>query len=224
MPEREIAVKMMDAQLEQDRGAHGLRERMAQRQRSRLFTAFHEFHKAGGGGSVLNVGARGLGRSESMVINLDPGEVVVSSALEIHPDASGRNRYARDDGRHLLYGDGEFDWVCCDGVLEHAGSFMQQFKLLKDMNRVARKGLFVTAANRGYPLDLETGLPLLHWLPAPLWHRLSGQQRGHGRHLLTSAALLRMASLLPGKRSSDVGHVRLGGPKAHFFLMIRKQG
>ncbi len=217
-------MKLMDAQLVQDPHEAGLRERLVQRQRQRLSKAFQSFHAEGGGGSVLAVCGRELQRGEPMIAGnadgVDP--VVVTCALDVQAQRDGRSLYGRGDGRLLSYGDGEFDWVCCDGVLEHAGGFMQQFALLKEMNRVAVKGLFVATANRLYPIDLDSGLPLLHWLPTLVWHRLTGQKGGQGRYLLTSGALKTMASLLPGKHVIDIGHVRLAGPKANFFMMIRK--
>lgn len=211
-------MKLMDAQLERQADATGLRERIRQRQQQRLMAAFEEFRNQGGAGSVLHVAAT---TPEKRVGSADAGDAVVSCALDLRPDQSGRERYARGDGRQLLYRDGEFDWVVCDGVLERAGDYARQFDLLKEMNRVARKGLFVTAANRRYPFDLQSGLPLLHWLPTTWWHRVAGAH-ARGRRLLTAAELVRMASLLPGKHASDVGHVRLAGPKAHLFLMVRK--
>ncbi|MDO8299206.1 methyltransferase domain-containing protein [Lacisediminimonas sp.] len=212
----------MDAQLVQDPHEAGLRERIVQRQRQRLSRAFQSFHAEGGGGSVLAVCGRERHRGQPMIAGDAAGPIVVTCALELQVQGDGRSRYRRSDGRHLSYGDGEFDWVCCDDVLEHAGGFMQQFALLKEMSRVAAKGLFVATANRRYPIDLDSGLPLLHWLPTPVWHRLTGQKSGQGRHLLSAGALMTMASLLPGKHVIDIGHVRLAGPKANFFMMIRK--
>lgn len=227
-------MKLMDAQLEQAAPGSGLRERIMQRQRQRLVSAFCRFRDEGGGGSVLEVregdwvrhgpklmagdrGARAQARTDAGM-----GAIVVTCALALRAQRAGGNHFGRSDGRQLLYGDGEFDWVCCDDVLEHAGGFMQQFDLLKEMNRVASKGVFVAATNRRYPIDLSSGLPLLHWLPAPMWHRLTGKAKGEGRHLLTARGLATMASLLPGKHGIAVGHVRLGGPKANLFLMVRK--
>lgn len=146
------------------------------------------------------------------------------------PQASlnGRHKYQRTDGRHLPFADGEFDWVFCSEVIEHAGGVERQYELLSELARVARKGIFVTTSNRWHPFEFNTALPLLHWLPTPLWRRalkLSGKGEwasDAALNLLDANGLHNLASLLPGKPTIEVGHIRLGGIKAHFFLQIRK--
>lgn len=207
-------MKLMDAQLEQELPLPGVRERLMRRQRERLWKAFCAFREEGGGGTVLEVGAQG---SPGSSWTCPAGMELTPCFLDLSRGAD-MNRYARNDGRSLLYTDGEFDWVFCDALLEHAGAFEHQFHLLAEMHRVAKKGLFITAANRRYPVDFATGMPLLHWLPGGVWRRITGQQR----NLLTAPVLKRMASLLPGRPWFDVGHVRLAGPKAQLFLLVKK--
>lgn len=210
-------MKPIDAQFEKEARGTGWRDRIIDRQQQRLAQAFREFHRQGGGGSVLHVGVRALDR---MPLGIDDADATVHCTLE--PGDGNAQRYARSDGRRLSYRDGEFDWVCGDGVLENYSDDARRFAILAEMNRVARKGVFATAGNRRHPLDCHTGLPLLHWLPAALWQRLAGSN-ARGRRLLTAGELKQMASLLPGRHESDVGHVRLAGPKAHLFLMVLKR-
>ena len=214
-------MKPIDAQFDKEARRAGWRERIIDRQQQRLAQAFREFHRDGGGGSVLHVGVRGLDRMP-LIIDGDGGDAAVHCTLEPRAGRSQPDRYARGDGRRLSWRDGEFDWVCGDSVLEHYDDDTHQFALLAEMNRVARKGLFVSAANRRHPLDWRTGWPLLHWMPATLWQRVVGAS-ARGRRLVTAAELKRMASLLPGRHDSDVGHIRLAGPKAHLFLMVLKR-
>jgi hypothetical protein len=46
-----------------------------------------------------------------------------------------------------------------------------QVRLLRELWRVARKGIFVTSPNRWFPIEFHTVLPVLHWLPASLYRR-----------------------------------------------------
>jgi hypothetical protein len=74
-------------------------------------------------------------------------------------------RFVKADGRQLPFADDAFDFAHSSAVLEHAGSRRQQEQLLREMRRVARKGIFVTTPNRWFPIEFHTVLPLLHWLP-----------------------------------------------------------
>jgi hypothetical protein len=128
----------------------------------------------------------------------------------------------------LPYKNGEFDWVFCNSVIEHAGDFAQQQLLLSELWRVARKGVFVTASNKRHPIEFNTGLPLLHWLPRNLWKtslNWFGREEREADclpNLLDAASLAQLAESVPDTQSYDIGHVRMAGIKAQFFLMIRK--
>lgn len=69
------------------------------------------------------------------------------------------------DGRTLPFGDGSFDYVVSNAVIEHLGGKDGAASLLRESSRVARKGWAHTTPNRRFPLELHTGVPLLHWLP-----------------------------------------------------------
>jgi hypothetical protein len=213
----------------------GFLERSLASQHVKLHRAFTFFKQPEGGESVLNVGillAAPLQRRDQGGTRIDAtGRSNVTSCL-ISP-LGGACRFHPDkpqpvDGRHLPFSDGEFDWVFCDQVIEHVGSFERQYELLKEFSRVSRKGIFVTTPNRWHPIEFNTGLWWLHWLPAAWWRRvLKWTGRGPWAsesvlNLLDADALGRLGSLLPGKPKSDIGHLRIFGMKAHFFLQIRK--
>jgi hypothetical protein len=128
----------------------------------------------------------------------------------------------------LPFADGQFDWVYCGETIEHAGSFEQQYALVEELARVARKGVFVTTSNRRHPIEFNTALLFIHWLPGPWWrHALAwfGRSGWAGEsvlNLLDGSALYKIAGMLPGRPRHDVGHKRVFGMKAHFFLMIEK--
>lgn len=143
---------------------------------------------------------------------------------DANPELVSRNRPAEI----LPFENESFDWVFCEAVIEHAGNPERQYLLLQELMRVARKGIFVTTSNRWHPIEFYTALPLLHWLPASLWKRLL---KFLGKHvwasesmlnLLDAKALQRFVDRLPQKPECSIGHIRVLGLKAYFFLQIKK--
>lgn len=80
-------------------------------------------------------------------------------------------KFVQADGRDLPFDDAAFDFVHCSAVIEHVGSRDMQARLLRELWRVARKGIFVTTPNRWFPIEFHTVLPVLHWLPASLFRK-----------------------------------------------------
>jgi hypothetical protein len=81
-------------------------------------------------------------------------------------------KYVRADGRDLPFENGSFDYAHSSAVLEHVGNRAMQVRFLSEVWRVARKGIFVTTPNRWFPVEFHTMLPLVHWLPPPLFRKL----------------------------------------------------
>ena len=73
-------------------------------------------------------------------------------------------RFVQTDGVSLPFNDGEFDAVFSSAVVEHVGSREQQQQFARELLRVGKR-FFVTTPNRWFPVDLHTGLPLIHWMP-----------------------------------------------------------
>jgi hypothetical protein len=166
----------------------------------------------------------------SNVPNKMSGEIDRASTTRLFiwqgSSATGSN-HTHSNG--LPFDDGAFDWVFCEAVIEHIGGFDKQYLLLKELMRVARKGLFVTTSNRWHPVEFYTALPLLHWLPTSWWRRtlkFLGKEVWAGEsmlNLLDARVLETMVGMLPERPSCTIGHVRILGIKAYFFLQIKKQ-
>ena len=103
----------------------------------------------------------------------------------------------------LPYADCEFDWVACHELIEAIGNHERQVRLLRELLRIARRGIFVSTPNRDHPL--------IRWL-RPERHV----------HLLDALAIKTMVDVLPGRPAWKLGHVRLAGFKSHYFLMVWK--
>ena len=220
----------------------GFIERLRTAQRRKIFDAFSAFRGMDVDDTTLSVGMT----SSPLFDNINclwewstPQERARISCYEIanphlaarrpymHPSALERER--RPGTLQLPFGDGEFDWVFCNEVIERMGTLERQYALVKELARVSRKGVFLATSNRWHPIEFNTALPFAHWLPDAGWRRVlrwvgkSAWASEHCFRLLDSHTLYKLAGLLPGKPKNDVGHKRIFGIKAHFFLMVEKQ-
>jgi hypothetical protein len=71
-------------------------------------------------------------------------------------------------GQKLPFDDNEFDIVYSNAVIEHVGSRESQANFLAEAIRVS-KAYFITTPNRWFPVEHHTHLPLLHYLPQPIF-------------------------------------------------------
>ena len=219
----------------------GIREKMLIAQYQRMLRAFMEFKGGGPSDTTLEVGAAStsliqtLNYLPSWSNSVDRTHATTFCEIDLPSHVgtrssvgTGQERGPRTGSRRLPFKDGQFDWVYCNALIEHVGSFERQYELLKELTRVAHKGIFVTSGNRWHPIEFNTGLPFLHWLPLPVWRRILktiGKRSWASESVLNPLGckkLQELTSLLPGKLKSDIGHVRIFGIKAHFFLMIQK--
>jgi SAM-dependent methyltransferase len=159
--------------------------------------------------SVLDVGADELGFGEAggcATMNFFeehypwPERI---TALGIHDGAGFRARdpeiaYVQGDACALPFGDGEFDIVFSNAVIEHVGARERQRQLVSEAIRVGRS-VFITTPNRRFPVEVHTRLPIVHWLPDAIAHpvyRALGKEPATDLHLLTRRTF---ATLFPGR-------------------------
>ena len=208
--------------------ASGLIEKILSSQRRKLFDAFIAFKQSEG--SILNVSAASPGSADCLIAWSSPQQRTAITTFHIGAKngATGK-RGQTANAMRLPFADGAFDWVVCNEAIERVGDIEKQFALMQELARVSGKGLFVTTSNRRHPIEFNTCLPFMHWLPLAWWRRIL-KWAGKGKwiaspmlNLVDAATLYKFASLLPGKPEHDVGHKRVFGVKAHFFLMVRKQ-
>ncbi|RJF99808.1 class I SAM-dependent methyltransferase [Noviherbaspirillum saxi] len=216
--------------------ASGVVDRILESQRRKIFDAFMEFKKGNPNDTTLNIGmmpAALFEKPDYLNSWSDQKERARMLSYQIEPPQTGdaqrqTMRISRQEQAHLPFSDRAFDWVACNEVIEHVGGNVHQLALIKELYRVARKGVFVSTSNRRHPIEFNTGIPLLHLLPASWWRGILAHT-GHRDwssesvlNLVDAPALYRFAEMLPGAPPHDVGHKRVFGVKAHFFLMIRK--
>jgi hypothetical protein len=137
--------------------------------------------------------------------------------------------FRRANGLALPFEPAHFDVVHSSAVLEHVGGAREQQRFLCELARVARRAVFVTTPNRWFPIEVHTQIPLLHWLPKPLFRKLLGATR-HGffareenLNLLGRGELARLTGALPGWTVA-IEPLRLFGWPSNLLLTLRKEG
>jgi len=153
--------------------------RIAAHQRCKMYRAFLQNMLVGPSDTILDVGATSdrlydhsnyleswyPKKAHITAIGIDADARVVES---IYPGV----KFVLADGCALPFSSSAFDFSHASAVVEHVGSHHRQSKLLQELWRVARKGIFVTTPNRWFPIEFHTVLPLLHWLPADAFRAL----------------------------------------------------
>jgi hypothetical protein len=115
----------------------------------------------------------------------------------------------RGDGRALPFADGSFDYVVSNAVIEHVGGVAGARAMLREAERVARRGWIHTTPNRRFPMEVHTGVPVLHWLPTRLRERAFARVGipfpDTDYHLFTPASLRRLGVPVRVRTASRVG-------------------
>jgi ubiquinone/menaquinone biosynthesis C-methylase UbiE len=152
--------------------------KIAAYQRRKMFASFLEIMRVGPTDTILDVGATSdqsyahsnyleawyPHKTHVIAVGLDDAAMIESLYSGV--------RFIRANGLHLPFKDDCFDYVHSSAVLEHVGQHSKQAQFLREIWCVARKGVFVTTPNRGFPVEFHTVLPLLHWLPMSLYRRI----------------------------------------------------
>lgn len=89
-----------------------------------------------------------------VVLNLNKDAVTLPNFTAVAADA--RNLH--------MYGDGEFDIVFSNSVIEHVGGFEDQVMMAREVQRVGRR-YFVQTPNRYFPIEPHFLFPYWQFLP-----------------------------------------------------------
>lgn len=209
--------------------------RIAGYQRRRMFERFLNALRVGAADSIIDVGAtsdRAYDHSNYLAAWYPHKERITAVGID---DASFLEQlypgltFRQADGRALPFADRSFDFSHSSAVIEHVGSRADQARLLSELWRVCRKGLFVTTPNRWFPVEFHSVLPLVHWLPPGLFRavlRSAGHQTlADEAHLnLMSRRDLLRAATTAGISGARVEGARLGGLTSNLLLIARRPG
>jgi hypothetical protein len=150
-------------------------DRIAAHQRRLMFRAFLTATSIGPSDTVLDIGTIGDRAHDgaSYLAACYPHKAHIATAdfddtpfpEETPEDVLG----AGPDECAFPFDDGSFDYVHSAAVLEHVGRRDRQAEFLRQTWRVARKGIFISTPNRWFPVEFNTDLPLVHWLPPSVY-------------------------------------------------------
>lgn len=136
-------------------------------------------------------------------------------------------RFLMADGLQLPFRDGAFDVVHSSAVIEHVGSFERQCAFVRECCRVARRAVFITTPNRWFPVEFHTVLPLVHWLPKPMFRLLMLRT---GRAFFAEESNLNLMTAPELRRAADdngfnykVSYVLLIGLRSNLLLSMRRK-
>jgi hypothetical protein len=133
-------------------------------------------------------------------------------------------RFVRANGLALPFEDQSFDYVHSSAVIEHVGSRRNQRTFIGECFRVARRGVFMTTPNRWFPIEFHTLVPIIYWLPPPLFRKFLGWRGLHfyaderNLNLMTKAQL----RALYNHTGATISATSLGGWPSNLLLYIDK--
>ena len=122
------------------------------------------------GASVLEIGTGSGAIAASLVEAVGPlGRVEAVDVVDERVVTDGV-RFTRVEGTEVPFGDGAFDLVISNHVIEHVGDRSEQLRHLGELRRVLRPGgwAYLAMPNRWRVVEPHFKLPLLSWLPRPL--------------------------------------------------------
>jgi hypothetical protein len=128
---------------------------------------------------------------QEKITALGVGEV--SGFRKLYPNV----RAVSYNGRIFPFKTNEFDIVHSNAVIEHVGGNKEQELFLREMARVAKRGM-LTTPNRHFPIETHTRVPFLHWIGKKEFDKIlirigKGWAAGPYMHLLCERDLRALA-------------------------------
>lgn len=146
-------------------------ENIMEKQRLKKHKQFMEFCRPTGKDTLLDVGAQNAEYKASdnyIEKNYPFPSRITALGTDKLPDFRKRHPKVKAityNGRKFPFKDRSFDFVWSNAVIEHVGDLARQELFLSEVLRVAKRKIMLTTPNRGFPIEIHTRLPFVHWLP-----------------------------------------------------------
>jgi ubiquinone/menaquinone biosynthesis C-methylase UbiE len=153
---------------------------------------FISFCKPNKSKTVLDVGVQNEDHKDSdnfLVKNYQFPEKITGLGVEELSDFNKKYPKVKTityDGTLFPFRDNQFDSIWSNAVIEHVGVIERQQLFLNEMIRVAKNKVFFTTPNRGFPVEIHTRAPIVHWLPRAIankFYTLIGKQWAAGDYM-----------------------------------------
>lgn len=113
---------------------------------------------------ILDVGGTDYFWKESSILNLPQVEITL---LNLHLEESSHpavKAVTGDATNMSQFGDGSFDLVFSNSVIEHLYDFVNQERMAKEIQRVGKK-YFIQTPNKFFPVEAHYALPFAQYMP-----------------------------------------------------------
>ena len=226
----EVSV-LVDEKYYQQTPEDSLAERMLILARDRIYSDFVERMQPRSSDRILDVGVSDVIGSGANVLErryLDQQNITgcgLGEGAEFRAAFPKVNYVQIVPNARLPFDDGSFAVATSNAVLEHVGSYENQFFFVRELCRVAER-VFISVPNKFFPIEHHTGLPLVHFEKRAFKAACAAAGKSEWTNeenliLITRKLLWRLAA--PIGRSAAVGYtgVRLGPFSSNLFLAFR---
>ncbi len=104
-------------------------------------------------------------------MNLPVPRITIFNLGERPAGLAAKYSYVKGDGRQMPFGNGEFDLVFSNSVIEHIPGRTDRERFAGEIRRVGR-GYFVQTPDIRFPVEPHLIMPFIHWLPESLMVRM----------------------------------------------------
>jgi SAM-dependent methyltransferase len=129
-------------------------------------------------------------------------------------------------GKPLPFQTARFDIAFSNAVVEHTGDRSAQAAFVHEVCRVA-KAFFITTPSRWFPVEHHTGLPFLHYLPAPVFRALlrpTPYRQWADENTLNILTAREFRRLFPPDLDIEIRTIRLAGFPSNMIALGRRSG
>lgn len=139
--------------------------------RARRIRRFFEALAIPAHASILDIGGTSFFWELARDLQLPPCRVTVLNVAPPPVRSPIIESWVCGDGRALPFGDGVFDAVFCNSVIEHVGGDGDQERMAREIRRVAHS-YFVQTPDPLFPVETHVLTPFVHWLPRAVRRRM----------------------------------------------------
>jgi hypothetical protein len=222
-----MSTKEFDGQYYEGASPGSVSEKLVAVARDRIYADFLRLCSPKASETILDVGVSDVvGDAANVIERRYPAQDKITAAGLGRGDAFKvsfpKIQYRQIAANQALpFGDGSFDVVTANAVLEHVGSVEHQRFFVSELMRVGGR-VYVTVPHRFFPVEHHTAIPFLHWFDGtfPLACRALGKQAWASSENLILMSRQRLKAVSPRDRAVEIGMtgIMLGPCSSNLYL------